>query len=97
MDNIIRLFINEYSYHANIIKIFDNNICKIIKHLKDINKSIISINIPNTIEYCLKYKETYYIRIEIYKDNHLNIPLIIGSKYDKSKKKYFKRIFYYRW
>lgn len=85
MDNIIRLFTNEYSYYANIIKIFDYNICKIIKYLKNINKSIISISIPNTIEYCLKYKETYYIRIEIYKENHLNIPLIVGSKYEKKK------------
>lgn len=55
MKELTKLFIDKYKYYSNIVDIFDDNINKIVNYLKN-NKNIISINIPNTLHYCLKKK-----------------------------------------
>ena len=41
---------------------YDKNLKKIIKYLKNNNENVY-INVPNTLDYCFKYKKTYYIEI----------------------------------
>lgn len=76
----IRLYLNYHSYDGNIINIYDKNIKKIIKYFKNINENVY-LYIPNTLDYCFKYKKTYYIEI-INDYTIVKIPLIIGSIYD---------------
>lgn len=82
MKECIKAFIDNYSYYANIIDIFDNKLIDIIRYLKKKYSNIL-ISVPNTLQYSIKYKKTYYLNVKIINNYNLEIPLIVGSRYDK--------------